>query len=441
VRRAFQIITMLLLTGAHPCASRADTSDGAASIDGSVRAVVGVFDNYDDEALFEGDAADLVTQAVLRMVVSGRPRDTVAYELHGLQTFTYSSAPRGPASRTLAAGDSDNASAGSDLVRYRALDLKLQWHDDSRTVAALSVDRANATFSFGKFDLTIGRQAVTFGKAYFWSILDVFLPFDPAQFDRDYKPGVDAVRLDLALGAFSGLNLVAVAGPEVPAVVAGRSDDDFWEASWFGSSVLTRAFTNLAGWDLAIQAGKVFGGYQIGAGAVGEAGPLELRLEAVRHFAKDSPPLTPFAVPGQPSLDGQDLVEDSTSLVVGSGRRFESSLTVELEYFRNGAGDADLLEASVLRSASGGLLSWSENLLGAALTYELSPIVLGSLGSIVSLDDGSVQIQPRIDWSVGDELELLCGAIVNLGERPDSDLESEFGTQPTLFYSEIKYYF
>ena len=49
-----------------------------------------------------------------------------------------------------------------------------------------------AAFRFA--GLTIGRQAVSFGKAHFWNPLDVFLAFDPFQFDRDYKPGVDAQR-------------------------------------------------------------------------------------------------------------------------------------------------------------------------------------------------------------------------------------------------------
>lgn len=31
----------------------------------------------------------------------------------------------------------------------------------------------------------------------------MFLAFDPAQFDRDYKPGVDAVRVDVPLGRFA----------------------------------------------------------------------------------------------------------------------------------------------------------------------------------------------------------------------------------------------
>ena len=69
-----------------------------------------------------------------------------------------------------------------------------------------------AAEELGWGDLTAGRQAITFGKAYFWNPLDVFFPFDSSQIDREYKPGVDALRIDVPLGAFSGLNLVGAAG-------------------------------------------------------------------------------------------------------------------------------------------------------------------------------------------------------------------------------------
>ena len=441
-RRTVGLAVASILMFASPCRALLGDVESVAGLDGSIRTIIGVLDNYSSELLFDGDDSDVISQSVLRLTLAGKPRPWLRYELHGLQTFDAASTPGEPGDAVLGGGGIGAiAGVSSGRVRYQALDLQTRWHDDSDLVARASLDRANATLRLGRIDLTVGRQAITFGKAYFWSILDVFLPFDPEQFDRDYKPGVDALRLDVALGAFTGINLVAVAGPDVPAVVITREDDDFWEATWFGSAVLGRVFTNLAGWDFALQGGKVYGGYQVGGGAVGEIGPMELRVEVVKHFADDSPPLIPSALSPPTSPERGDLVENSTSLVVGTGHRFDNSLTVELEYFYNGAGDADDLLASALRASAGGLLNWSENLVGLALSYEISPIVVGTLGSIVSLDDGSTQIQPGIKWAAADELEVLAGIILNTGDRPDPALESEFGTLPHLFYSEIKYYF
>jgi hypothetical protein len=67
--------------------------------------------------------------------------------------------------------------------------------------------------------------------------------------------------------------------------------------------------------------------------------------------------------------------------------------------------------------------------------------------SLVSIDDGSLQIQPRLTWSATDEVEVLAGAIVSRGSRPAAGeplgimLRSEFGTFPDFIYAEVKWYF
>jgi hypothetical protein len=81
------------------------------------------------------------------------------------------------------------------------------------------------------------------------------------------------------------------------------------------------------------------------------------------------------------------------------------------------------------------------------VSYDLLPILVGQLGTIVSIDDGSLQMQPRLTWSAADEIEVLAGAIVSRGARPrvgpplGITLESEFGSFPDLYYVEVKWYF
>lgn len=140
-------------------------------------------------------------------------------------------------------------------------------------------------------------------------------------------------------------------------------------------------------------------------------------------------------------------VEDAFTAVVGVGHRFESSLTLEAEYFMNGAGDPDALEASLVRLASGGTLDLSAHLVGCVVSYEILPILTGQLGWIVSADDPSAELLPQLTWSAADEVEVLAGAIVNLGARPARGgptgfrLGSEFGTFPDVYFVEAKLYF
>jgi hypothetical protein len=318
------------------------------------------------------------------------------------------------------------------------LDATWDWHEGDNSVASLWLDRFNAKSALSWVDITFGRQAITFGKAYFWNPLDIFLPFDPRQFDRDYKAGVDALRVDIPLGSFTGINLITVAGRELDS--SGEFiDDGTLNASWYGSALFGRVFTTLKGWDLALQGGKIYGGYQLGTGLVGEIGPIEARAEASYFWAQDSEPLPA-------PLEG-DLVKDAFTAVIGFGHRFDNTLTVEIEYFYNGAGESDDLDESFVRFRSGSSLQISQHLGGLLVSYEFVPIITGQLIALYSWEDPSGQIQPILTWSPSDNTEVLVGASINFGDRPDRSstgqpqLQSEFGTFPDFYFMEFKLYF
>lgn len=415
---------------AAPAGALVGDTNGPVGLDGSVRTIAAAVRNYDFPLLFADDV-DALSQSVVRLTLAGRPAPSLSYELHGIETVSYSSAPAVPGTVTFGLVPTD--------VRYRALDLRWYQHERPDHAVIADVDRANLTWHLPRTDITVGRQAITFGKTYFWNPLDVFLAFDAQQFDRDYKPGVDAVRADVQLGAFTGVNVVGAAGRTVGVTTAERRRAD---ASWLGSAALVRGFTSARGWDLSLQGGKVFGGWHAGFGAVGEIGPVEARLEASGVVASGSPPLLPGLLPAS-----ERLVEDAATVVLGTGHRFANTLTLEAEYFYNGAGDPSNRTAGFLRFASRETLAVSRNLVGALASYELLPILVGQLGTIVSADDASVQVLPQLTWSASDEIEVLAGAIVGRGARPQAAagggiaFESEFGTFPDVYYLEVKAYF
>jgi len=428
-------------------------SDGPIGVDGSLRSVGAVTRNYDFDPFFDGSSSDQLSETLLRLTVGGTPMPRLRYELHVVQSVQYSSAASSGTALPfleLSAGD----------VRYRALDLTLDWHREDDLAASLSLDRVNLTLSLPWADVTVGRQAITLGKTFLWNPLDVFLPFDPRQFDQEYKPGVDAARVQIPLGPFAGVDLIGVAGRTITLETTLLGDDADADASWTGSALIARVFGTVHGWDLALQGGKVFGGGHLGAGLSGELFGIEVRGEAALHLNDDGPSLIPEITPdlvralqNGPLLlprsfaDDPPLAPDAVSAVVGIGRRFENTLVLEAEYFHNGAGDSDDLEASLLRLGTGGLLAMSEHLLGGVVAYDLLPILVGEALTIVSLDDGSVQVQPRLRWAAADEIEVLAGALFHAGSRPTTDalglvrLRSEFGTFPDVFYGEVKWYF
>jgi len=423
------LFTALAVNPGAAWALVADT-ESTFGLDGRLSTTNLLINNYDFEPFFGDRSTDQTSQNVLRLIGAGRPTEQLHYEVHAVQSYTYSTSRR-------ETGASIFGTSGTD-TRYRALDATWDWYEGSKSLASLWLDRFTLKAAPAKADITAGRQPITFGKAYFWNPLDVFLPFDPRQFDRDYKAGVDALRMDIPLGSFAGINVIGVAGRELDS--AGKYvDHGTFNASWYGSALLARTFTTLQGWDLAIQGGKVYGGYQLGTGLVGEIGPMETRVEATYFWAQDSEPL-PFPLKG-------DLVEDNFTGVVGFGHRFENTFTVELEHFYNGAGDSNDLDGSLVRFASGNILQMSRNVTGFLMSYEFEPIITGQFTALYSWDDPSVQIQPIITWSPSNNTELRVGASINFGDRPDTDasgqvkLKSEFGTFPDFYFLQFKLYF
>ena len=427
---AVLILTAAVLVTARPCQALVGDSYGPFGLDGSIRTIGGLVFNYDFPPYFADHDTDSFSQTIGRLTAMGRPSDNFSYEFHLVQTFTYASSVTG-------------SSAGFGLpagqTRYRALDATWEWHTDKKTSAMLWPDRFNVKLSWPGLDLIIGRQAVTFGKAYFWNPLDVFLPFDPAQFDRDYKAGVDGLRLNIPLGDFSGLNILAVAGRKIGLDGLYRNSSRTVDADWYGSALLARGYTNLKGWDLSLQGGKIYGGYQLGAGLVGEIKGWSVRAEGAYFLAEDSPSL-PWPYQG-------DLLEDHLTAVVGFGRRFESSLDLEVEFLYNGGGESRDLDLAMIRLQNGQLQHLGRYIFGATATYELTPLLVARLALLHSLTDGSTQVQPSLTYSLSDNSEVLLGAGLYFGTEPDlvwpvgATLNSEFGTFPNYILAEIKFYF
>ncbi len=402
-------------------------------LDGSVRTITALTRNYDNPLLFGPDnRMDGISQTLLRITLGGMPSDWITYELHGVMEVDFSTQQGQDANPMGLLG------ASGGLTRYQVWDASLDWSHDRDTRILMWLDRCNVKLMLPFADLTIGRQAISFGKAYFWNPLDVYLAFDPRRFDRDYKAGVDAARLDWSLGDFSGLNLVMVLGRSMN-FSSGFDSDAALDASVYGSSWLVRFFTNLYDWDIAVQTGKVYGGWQAGLAFSGELYEVALRAEGSVFRRSVDKKLT----------SGSDEAEipDHASIVLGTGYRFSNDLHVELEYFINGAGDLENLEAGFLRMVNASSFHLGRHLLGAVVGYEILPILQSNFAWIVSFSDGSSLLQPGMVLSISDESDLLFGAMLPIGRRPrivskiDLAIKSEFGLYPYVFYTELKLYF
>ncbi|MDE2804446.1 MAG: hypothetical protein OXN18_04770 [Gemmatimonadota bacterium] len=280
------------------------------------------------------------------------------------------------------------------------------------------VDRLSARIDLGSSaDLVIGRQPVSWATTLILTPADPFSPFDPADPFREYRTGVDAVRLRYYRGSFTQF--------EVMARPARQGDRETL-------TMLGRVSSNRGGWDLGAWGGVVHDTFGAAAFLSGSVGLWALRAEGAVRDLEDR-----LVVRGTVGLDRTFPL---------TGR----DLYVVVEYQRDdlGATSPDgLLDAARSRAFEQGEMQVLGRDVGALqLSYPLHPLVSVSSLVLGSLRDGSFIFAPGLTYSASESLGLSAGAFFGFGEGPSLDgldlsLGSEFGALPRVGYLSATVFF
>lgn len=289
-------------------------------------------------------------------------------------------------------------------------------HSTSRSVWRHRFDRLSVGFDAGPLSVVVGRQAVSWATTLFLTPGDPFAPFDPSDPFREYRGGVDAVRVRAFPGPFT----------ELEAVVRPTETVDGTTLTAVG-----RAQTSRGGW--------AFGGW---GGVVHDEGAAAL-------FATGAAGST--AVRGSVSL--RRAPEGGTTLraAAGGDRRFSISgrdlyAIVEVQYDGFGAAHASgLLEVTASEPyVHGEMQTLGRWTVAAQASWEAHPLVSTDLMALVNLGDGSALIAPGLSWSVSSAASLRAGAFVGAGAGsvdPLTGLASEYGPVPFLGYAALSIFF
>jgi len=138
-----------------------------------------------------------------------------------------------------------------------------------------NLDRLELGFSLGPADISLGRQALAFGSARVVNPVDVVAPFTFEEIDKEERFGVDAVRLRIAAGALSEVDVGAVLGEGLAfdkSAVYGRGRF-YWSETDIGPLAAVFRENVLLGLDLVRSfggAGWWFEAAHTWAGAAGE---------------------------------------------------------------------------------------------------------------------------------------------------------------------------
>ena len=331
---------------------------------------------------------------------------TVAYE----QRLDYASGASGIA----AIGILPSAVA----TTYRIEPLVWRVLDSGNGTWRHEIDRANAQVHVRRADLTIGRQAIGWGRGVMFTAVDLFAPFSPLEVDREWRSGVDAVRADVKLTERSSLDFV------------GAFSDTLDRSSF---AVRARGYAGTI--DVEVVGGRraedLFGGVTSSA-AVGDA---EVHGEAAA-----------FRVPAGVEHDvvWKAVIGGSYRLPIGAG------ILAYAEYHYSGFGARHPETITVLlttpsfleRFVRGDMQILSRHVIGVTGSYEASPEFTYSGQWLHNPGDGSGIVAPALTYTFNDAVSLLGSVYVPYGEAPEGRLvRSEYGAAPLSGLLQWRLYF
>ena len=276
------------------------------------------------------------------------------------------------------------------------------------------LDRLNATLTVGNAELRVGRQAISWATTLFLTPADPFSPFDPSDPFREYRGGVDALRLQFFPSAFSAAELVV--RPERTTV--GHT-----------LTALARGKLSAGGWDLSAWAGA-----------------LHDRAAAAAAVTRT---LAGAALRGEITLRRDARGGTIARFAVGADRRWSvlrRDLYLVVEYQHDGYGAADASDLAALGVSlpylRGEMQVAGRDVAAMQATYQLHPLVSAALLVLADLHDGSVLLSPAFSYSVSDAVGLRAGAYLGVGRSPGlTSTGSEFGGLPQTGYIALSAFF
>jgi hypothetical protein len=359
-----------------------------------------------------------VELGILRLKLDSRWRaesgDRFRFEVHGVAQAV--SPPGSGAVTSVATGGT-----------RRFFDLESDSFGGGDLAGTTEIDRLNVRWDRPGFRMVAGRQAITWGVNYFWPVLDLFAPFAPQRIDRDYKPGVDALRFTVPVGDFSEVEVIAASQGK-------RTPDDLSFAS------LGRFHSELGEGPSSVDFGYVVGGFHrdlvLGGFFSADVCGTGLRGEA----AWTSPGCDPSSA--HPGFGCGDFWR----FTVGVDRLLTPRLTLVAEASWNGFGAGDAADYTRLAEADrvsrGEVVSLGRRYAGLSLGWQAHPLLTVSGAVLFNREDSSALFQPAIAWSVSDSVTWTAGLIASTGRGVrDGVLGSEYGAVPVVAWSSLTAYF
>jgi hypothetical protein len=277
----------------------------------------------------------------------------------------------------------------------------------------LRLDRAKLTLTRGPLRTTLGRQAFSHGQGRLFTPMDLIAPFTPATLDTEFRPGVDAARVEAFFGTATKVELIG-------AHLAAWDED--WDAQH--GAMMATAQATLGTTDLGLFTAALHDDSVLGASAYSPIGPVGIYGDATLTLTGD---------------------EATHRVVLGTDLHPWAGTRVGLELYSQGFGADDpadyLASYGDARFGRGELWLVGHNYAGLTVGQALTPLVQLAAFGLVNLDDGSALLSSTLTWSAAESASLSLGLMAGLGEEEAMTITSEFGAIPLVFHAQSGLYF
>lgn len=271
----------------------------------------------------------------------------------------------------------------------------------------------------------IGRQGIGLGRGVIFSAVDIFAPFSPLEVDREWRRGVDAIRIERRISTTSSFEMIAAFGE-----------------SWEQSALVGRARGYIGDIDGELIFGKRAEDTMLGGIVSAAVGDAEVHAEAA------------FFNTPERQADGGLFSNDREvgKFVLGSSYTFDwgNGLTLLGEYHYSGFGFKHIEDAAmqlVQKDFRDRLLRSDTQILGrqaiaSQLSYPFSTSFNGSFLVLQSPQDDSGVASPSFTWDFSQTASIVGSIFVPWGHKPSGgELRSEYGATPLSLFVQLRCYF
>lgn len=276
-----------------------------------------------------------------------------------------------------------------------------------------NLDRAYFRISAEWGDLYLGRQPIAWGSARFINPTDIIAPYGFQELDNEDRVGVDAFRMNIPLGQMSEIGLGYIAGHnfELP-----------------NSALYLRPKIYLLKTDLAVILIRFRGNTLYGVDAAKSLGGAGTWLEAGYAEFKETS-------------------QNAMRLSLGADYKLSDRVYAFGEYHYNGFGESNKSDY-ILNSPKSAYLENNVYLLAKhyltfGINFQWTPLLNSVTQPILNLNDRSAIFNHQFEFNLTQNSYIACGFFKSIGEKDSSgsEVRSEFGSYPDIYFLSFRKYF